>query len=142
MPTLKANQSTYTTCLRPAASSRWGTRSPRHTAIAPTLGIPLLRDGTSIGSLFLRRTVVRPFTDRQIRCCKTFADQAVIAIENARLFEAEQTRTKELTGGARISDGHQRRALRHLAVAEDLQPVFDVIAETPRLCEADATSPV
>jgi len=61
-----------------------------------TLSAPLLREGTAIGNIQARRNEVRPFTDTQIRLLQTFADQVVIAIENVRLFQELEARTREL----------------------------------------------
>jgi two-component system, NtrC family, sensor kinase len=69
----------------------------RRTGTRTYLSVPLLRDGRSIGAIVLRRTEVHPFSDKQIALLQTFADQAVIAIGNVRLFEEVQTRTRELS---------------------------------------------
>src|SRR4030095_502929 len=94
------------------------------------LAAPLLREGLSIGTIMLRRTEVRPFTDKQIKLLETFADQAVIAIENVRLFQElkesleQQTATSQILGVIASSP-------------TDIQPVLDTVAENAaRLCEA------
>jgi PAS domain S-box-containing protein len=73
-----------------------GSNNAKREGHRTTLGTPLLREGIPIGIILVRRREVRPFSDEQIALIETFADQAVIAIENARLFEAEQQRTLAL----------------------------------------------
>jgi two-component system, NtrC family, sensor kinase len=69
----------------------------RLSGIRTALATPLMREGSPVGVIHIRRTEVRPFTDKQIALLKTFADQAVIAIENVRLFKELAERTHELT---------------------------------------------
>ncbi|HUU73633.1 MAG TPA: ATP-binding protein [Burkholderiales bacterium] len=90
------------------------------------LASPLLREGVAIGAIIIRRTEVLPFTDRQIALLQTFADQAIIAIENARLFEDLQLRTRDLAQSVK-----QLRSLSEVSQAVnstlDLQEVLPAI---------------
>ena len=108
------------------------------------LGTPLLRQGVPIGVIVIRRTEVRPFTETQIKLLETFADQAVIAIENARLFTELQEKNSALTQAhAQVSESLEQQTataeiLRVIASSPtDVQPVFDTIAGNAlRLCDA------
>jgi GAF domain-containing protein/anti-sigma regulatory factor (Ser/Thr protein kinase) len=101
------------------------------------LATPLLREGLAIGTMVIRRTQVRPFTEKQIKLLETFADQAVIAIENVRLFKELQERNRDLTEALEQQTATSE-ILRVIASSPtDIQPVFDSIARSAaRLCEA------
>jgi signal transduction histidine kinase len=100
------------------------------------LAIPLMREGTAIGVIVVRRVEVRPFLPKQVDLLKTFADQAVIAIENVRLFKELEARNKDLT----VALEQQTATSEILRVISssptDVQPVFDTIVRSVvRLCD-------
>jgi GAF domain-containing protein len=102
------------------------------------LGVPMLREGESIGAIVLRRTEVHAFGEKQINLLRTFADQAVIAIGNVRLFEEVQAKTRDLTEALTYQTG-SGNILRVIASSPtDVKPVLNAIVESAcELCEAD-----
>ena len=107
-----------------------GVANTERLGLRTVLAAPLLRENQPIGVIIIRRTVVQPFSEKQISLLKTFADQAVIAIENVRLFQElkesleQQTATSEILGVIASSP-------------TDIQPVLDTVAKNAaRLCEA------
>ena len=105
------------------------------------LSVPLIRDGVAIGVITMRQSHLTPFTERQIEVVQTFADQAVIAISNVRLFEEVRARTEDLRESLQVQTATSE-VLKVISRSPDaLQPVLDAIVETSReLCGSDAAT--
>src|SRR5262249_7697664 len=96
-----------------------------------------LREGIPIGAILIRRMEFRPFSEKQIALLGTFADQAAIAIENARLFEAEQQRTRELSEALEQQTATSEVLQVISSSPGELDPIFEIIlANATRLCGA------
>ena len=102
------------------------------------LAVPILKGNDLLGVLIIYHLEVRPFTDKQVALVETFADQAAIAIENVRLFEAEQQRTRELTKSLQQQTATSEVLKVISSSPGDLEPVFAaMLANATRLCEAN-----
>ena len=116
----------------------------RHRSLASTAGwrsllaVPMLRGGEAIGTIGVAKTEVGPFTEAQIQLLQTFADQAVIAIENVRLFKELETKNARLTEALNRETATAEILKVISGSPNDVQPVLDAVAEsTARLCAAN-----
>ena len=112
-------------------------QNARRLGFRTVLNVPLRREGVAIGAISLRRTEARPFAERQVALLETFADQAVIAIENVRLFTELESRNRDLTEALeqQTATGDILKVISQSQT--DVQPVFEAIAESAqRLCDA------
>ena len=112
-----------------------------HGALRSVLGVPLLRAGQVEGVLVLSRPESRPFTPRQVELVTTFADQAVIAVENARLFDEVQARTRDLTEALKYQSATADVLKSISRSAFDLDTVLDTLTRSAAaLCDATTGS--
>src|SRR5262249_35637765 len=128
-PYCKDAQYTFPTCLQTRPTQVVGQLANTRTILA----VPLLRDGIPIGVLTMGRTKAQPFSNKQVELVETFADQAVIAIENTRLFEEVQARNRDLTALGEVG--------RAVSSTLDLNVVLKTIVERAvKLSGTDAGS--
>jgi GAF domain-containing protein len=105
--------------------------------VRTTLLVPMLKEGRVIGAIFINRPEVRAFTQKQIDLVSTFANQAVIAIENVRLFKELQARNADVTEALEQQTATAEILKVISSSPTDIQPVFDAIPEKAiRLCDA------
>jgi two-component system, NtrC family, sensor kinase len=122
-----------------------GSRRALHLGHRTILAVPLIRRGEAIGAIAIRRTEVKLFSDKQIALLETFANQAVIAIENTRLFEEVQEKNTALTGAnVQLTEVLEEKTATSdilsviAASPTDVQPVFETIAKSAaNLCGAE-----
>jgi signal transduction histidine kinase len=114
-----------------------GSKIARRLGLRTNLAIPLIRAGEAIGVVIIRRTEVRPFTDKQIELAVTFADQATIAIENVRLFDEVQSRTRDLSESLQQQTATSDVLKVISSSPGELEPVFQAMLQNAtRICEA------
>src|SRR4030095_2208821 len=110
-------------------------------AFRATVAVPILRDGVPIGAISLLRAEPGPFSDRHIELLRTFAEQAVIAIENVRLFNELDVRNRDLTQTLEQQTATSEILRVISGSPTDVTPVFETIVERARrLCEADSAA--
>jgi two-component system, NtrC family, sensor kinase len=114
-----------------------GREIARRDGARSVLTVPLMREGGSIGVIILRRTEVLPFTDKQVALLQTFADQAVIAIENVRLFDEVQAKTRDLSEALTYQTGSSNILKVIASSPTDVGPILSAIVESAcELCDA------
>jgi GAF domain-containing protein len=112
-------------------------RGPGFEDVRTGLAVPLLRDGEPMGALIVTRKIVEQFSDKQVELIATFADQAVIAIENVRLFDAVQARTRELSESLEQQTATSQVLQVISSSPGELEPVFQTMLENAtRICGA------
>src|SRR5262249_2613312 len=112
-------------------------QAPTVIGVRAAVGVPLLREGVVVGILSVIRTEPRPFSQKQIELVETFADQAVIAIENVRLFDEVQQRTDDLSEALEQQTASSELLRVISSSPGELEPVFQAMLENAtRICEA------